>query len=317
MITIDRNSQSPSSQNLWMNATVNGLNQTFKKYIRAASITAGVAALPIAFAFPANALQVQINPPSPRLGDTISVVVSLDNPASGNSVTVSRGNENYTAYEVAPNKYRAFIPTTPLEKAGGRTITVTGGGETKKIPVEVKPRTFKVQRINLPPGKAGVSATKLELQRASEFRAVRTPEKFWKGTFIKPSNARMTTPFGVRRYYNGVFAKDYYHRGLDFAGGTGSPVAAPAAGRVVLVGTVKEGFRVHGNVIGVDHGQGVASIFMHLSKILVKEGDMVQPGQKIGEIGSTGASTGPHLHWGLYVNGKSIDPIPWLNSTFE
>ena len=146
---------------------------------------------------------------------------------------------------------------------------------------------------------------------------MRTPEKFWKGSFKRPNQGRMSTQYGVRRYYNGVFANDYYHRGLDYAGASGSAVVAPAAGRVVLVGTVAQGFKVHGNVIGVDHGQGVASIFMHLKQISVKEGDFVQPGQKIGTVGSTGASTGPHLHWGLYVNGKSVDPMPWLNGTAE
>jgi murein DD-endopeptidase MepM/ murein hydrolase activator NlpD len=321
MITIDRKSHLTNTKNHWFNAAINsfnqGLNKALKEHIQVASITVGMAALPIALASPVNALQVQMNPQTPRLGDTISVVISLDNPASGSNVTVNSGKETYTAYEVAPNRYRAFIPTTPLEKPGGRTVIITGGGETKKIPIEVKSRSFKIQRINLPPGKAGVSATKLELQRATEFRAVRTPEKFWNGVFIKPNNGRMSTPYGVRRYYNGVFANDYYHRGLDFAGASGSAVIAPAPGRVVLVGTVKEGFRVHGNVIGVDHGQGVSSIFMHLKNILVKEGDVVKPGQKIGTVGTTGASTGPHLHWGLYVNGKSIDPIPWLNNVVE
>ncbi len=102
----------------------------------------------------------------------------------------------------------------------------------------------------------------------------------------------MSTNYGVRRYYNGKFANDYYHRGVDYAGATGSPVIAPAAGRVALVGRVSQGYRVHGNVIGIDHGQGVISIFMHLSRINVQEGDLVKPGQIIGAVGSTGAATG-------------------------
>ncbi|MFM2064403.1 MAG: hypothetical protein RLZZ507_4074, partial [Cyanobacteriota bacterium] len=128
---------------------------------------------------------------------------------------------------------------------------------------------------------------------------------------------RLTTTYGVRRYYNGKFANDYYHRGLDYAGASGSAVIAPASGKVVLVGTVSQGFRVHGNVVGIDHGQGVTSIFMHLSRINVKEGDIVKPGQLIGAVGSTGASTGPHLHWGLYVNGQSIDPTPWKTTIMD
>ncbi|KAB8331339.1 M23 family metallopeptidase [Scytonema tolypothrichoides VB-61278] len=289
-----------------------------KANFSAISVVLGIfAALPIALAGEAKALQVQVSPETPRLGDTISVVVNLDNPANGSNVTVTNGDETYPAYEIAPQQYRAFIPTTPLEKAGTRNVQVSVEGQVQNLSIQVRDRKFPVQRINLPPGKAGVKATEYELNRAKEFRAVRTPEKFWDGPFLAPNKGPITTIYGVRRYYNGKFANDYYHRGVDYAGAAGSPVVAPAAGRVVLVGKVSQGFRVHGNVVGIDHGQGVASIFMHLSRINVKEGDIVKPGQLIGAVGSTGASTGPHLHWGLYVNGKSIDPVPWRNQAVK
>ena len=77
------------------------------------------------------------------------------------------------------------------------------------------------------------------------------------------------------------------------------------------MGLESQGFRVHGNTIGIDHGQGVTSVFLHLSRIYVKEGDFVKAGQVIGAVGTTGASTGPHLHWGLYVQGESVDPTAW------
>lgn len=181
----------------------------------------------------------------------------------------------------------------------------------QNLAVNVLNRKFPVQRITLPPGKAGVDATEYELKRVAALKALQTPEKYWNGVFLKPNAGRMSTNYGVRRYYNGTFAKDYYHRGLDYAGAAGSPVIAPASGRVALVGRVSQGFRIHGNVVGIDHGQGVISIFMHLSRINVKEGDFVKAGQLIGAVGSTGAATGPHLHWGLYVNGQSVDPTPW------
>ena len=282
------------------------------------SLLVGIfAALPVAFAIPADALQVKVSPANPQLGDTISIMVNVDNPSNGNNVTVTSGKETYQAFEVKPNEYRALIPTTPLETAGTRTFNVSGDGESQNLTVQVRDRKFPVQRINLPPGKAGVDATEYELKRVAEFKAMRTPEKLWSGPFIAPSQARRSTGYGVRRYYNGKFAKDYYHRGVDFAGALGSPVVAPAGGRVVLVGRVSQGFRIHGNVIGIDHGQGVTSIFMHLSRIDVKEGDVVTAGQKIGGIGATGASTGPHLHWGLYVNGKSVDPASWRSTGVE
>jgi murein DD-endopeptidase MepM/ murein hydrolase activator NlpD len=284
----------------------------------ATRMVAGIlAALPVALALPAEALQVRMTPANPKLGDTLSVFISVDNPGVGASPTVTASDQTYPAFEVAPNQYRAFIPTTPLQKAGKRTIQVTANGQVRNLLVQVNSRKFPVQRINLPPGKAGVKATEYELKRVSELKALQTPQKYWSGIFIKPNAGRISTIYGVRRYYNGKFAKDYYHRGVDYAGPTGSPVVAPAAGKVALVGRVSEGFRVHGNVVGIDHGQGVTSIFMHLSRINVKEGDMVKPGQLIGAVGSTGASTGPHLHWGLYVNGQSVDPTPWRYQEFK
>ncbi len=304
---IIENSASSSNKKLLgfdvKNLTANG---------RAISVLKGIfAVLPLTLALPVNALQVKVTPTNPKLGDTLSVEINLDNPENGTNPTVASGNNTYPAFEIAPNQYRAFVPTTPLEKAGTRTLQVAGDGQVQNLAVNVLNRKFPVQRITLPPGKAGVNATEHELQRVAAFKALQTPEKYWNGVFLRPNAGRMSTTYGVRRYYNGTFAKDYYHRGLDYAGAAGSSVIAPAAGRVALVGRVSQGFRVHGNVVGIDHGQGVASIFMHLSRINVKEGDVVKAGQLIGAVGSTGASTGPHLHWGLYVNGQSVDPTPW------
>ncbi|MFB2770078.1 M23 family metallopeptidase [Pelatocladus sp. BLCC-F211] len=276
-----------------------------------------LAAFPVALALPAEALQVRMTPANPKLGDTLSVFINVDNPGTAASPTVTSGDKTYPAFKITPNQYRAFIPTTPLQNSGKRTVRVSGDGQVQNLLVQVSDRKFPVQRINLPPGKAGVQATEYELKRVAELKALQTPQKYWSGIFTKPNAGRISTIYGVRRYYNGKFAKDYYHRGVDYAGSAGSPVVAPAAGRVALVGKVSQGFRVHGNVVGIDHGQGVTSIFMHLSRINVKEGDIVKPGQVIGAVGSTGASTGPHLHWGLYVNGQSVDPTPWRYQEFK
>ncbi|AUT01494.1 peptidase [Nostoc sp. CENA543] len=275
------------------------------------------AVFPVIVSSPVAALEVQISPAKPRLGDTISVLINVDNAESSTTPEVVVGQKTYPVYPIAANQYRTFIPTTPLEKPGTRTVKVVGDGQVKNLAIWVSNRKFNVQRITLPPGKSASGATEYELNRVAAFKALQTPQKFWNGKFIAPNKGRLSTPYGVRRYYNGKFANDYYHRGLDYAGAAGSPVIAPAAGKVALVGTVSQGFRVHGNVVGVDHGQGVVSIFMHLSRINVKEGDIVKAGQLIGAVGSTGASTGPHLHWGLYVNGQSVDPTSWRTQTKE
>ncbi len=265
----------------------------------------------ITLATPLQAMEVRVTPTKPHLGDTLSVLIKPEQPTTS-SISVRLNQKNYPTFAVAPNVYRALLPTTPLEKPGKRLLRVSSpDGQVRNLAVWVGDRKFPIQRIYLRPGKAGLGATKHELERVAALKQLVTPQKFWNGPFIRPNRGRITTIYGVRRYYNGKFALDYYHRGVDYAGAAGSPVVAPAAGRVALVGLVSQGFRVHGNMIGIDHGQGVTSVFLHLSRINVKEGDFVKAGQVIGAVGSTGASTGPHLHWGLYVQGESVDPTPW------
>lgn len=273
------------------------------------SLAMGVVTSIIALvSLPVQALQVRLTPESPQLGDTISVYMETE--TSGLEPTVSMGGKNYPAFPIRDNLYRTLLPTTPLNQPGRLVVKVSGDGEVKNLAIWLRNRSFPTQRIRLS-GRGGSKATQLELDRVGAFKKLVTPEKFWNGAFLRPNGARVSSIFGVRRYYNGVFAQNYYHRGVDYAGGWGSPVIAPASGKIALTGTESGGFRVHGNTVGIDHGQGVLSIFLHLSRIYVREGDFVQAGQRIGTIGSTGASTGPHLHWGLYVNGAAVDPVPW------
>ncbi len=270
-----------------------------------------------AFSAPVEALQVRVRPDNPRIGETLSVVVELDNPAVGDSPTVRMGQNTYPTFMVGPNRFRALLPSTPLDRPGRLVFQVFGEGEVRNIAVWMSDRTFPIQSIWLPPDKDSLEGTDYEFDRVAAFKELVTPQKFWNGPFGRPHQGPVTTVFGVRRYYNGEFAFNYYHRGVDYAGETGSPVLAPAAGRVALVGLESNGFEIHGNTVGIDHGQGVLSIFMHLNRVDVKEGDMVQAGQVIGGVGATGASTGPHLHWGLYVHGKSVDPVPWRYQGLE
>lgn len=286
------------------------LRTSMKKAILTGPIVAGI----LGVVSPAQALQVQVTPTNPELGDTLSVIIQVDSDSP--TPTVSVQQKNYPAFPIGNNRFRALLPTTPLEKPGARLLEVSGDGQVQKLNVQVRDRDFPTQSIWLPPGKDS-EGTDAEFDRVDAFKALVTPEKFWDGKLLRPNSGEITTIYGVRRYYNGVFAKDYYHRGVDYAGAYGSPVVAPAAGHVSLVGRESQGFKIHGNVVGIDHGQGVASILMHLSRIDVKEGDFVKAGQVIGALGSTGASTGPHLHWGLYVHGQSVDPVPWRLQAIE
>ncbi len=265
---------------------------------------------------PGFALTTQFAPAKPHLGDTVVIDIASTS-GMGKAPTIKVGDKSYPAFAIDGKRFRAMIPTTPVEKPGDRNVSIVDNKVTTTLQIAVGNRKFPFQRINLPPGKSGVDATEIEVKRIAAFKATLSSAKHWSGKFIAPNKGRTSSPFGVRRYYNGKLAEDYYHRGLDYAGGYGSAVVAPAGGEVVLVGYEKKGFRIHGNVVGVDHGQGVISIFMHLSKINVEEGQMLEPGDKIGGIGNTGASTGAHLHWGLYVNGIAVDPGQWRSTSIE
>ena len=264
----------------------------------------------------AHAYEVWLNPTDPQLGDTISVMVQSAG-RSGVPVVTVNDMAQYPTFPVEPpNLYRALIPTSPLDQPGRVIIRVSGSEDTRNLALGLRNRSFTTQRITLSSSQSSLG-TQHEFDRVAAFKDIVTPEKFWAGPMVRPSQGRVSTEYGVRRYYNGVFAEDYYHRGVDYAAGIGSPVVAPAAGRIVLVGRVENGFELHGNTIGIDHGQGVLSIMIHLSRIDVGEGDFVRPGQVIGAVGSTGASTGPHLHWGLYVHGVAVDPVPWRYNGFR
>ncbi|MBV9388710.1 MAG: M23 family metallopeptidase [Chroococcidiopsidaceae cyanobacterium CP_BM_ER_R8_30] len=280
-------------------------------------LTLGITSFSVTVVAPASALQVKVAPEQPHLGDTLSVTIEQDSTNISKVVTsnpiVTFNHKSYPTFLIAPNRFRVLLPTTPLDQPGNKQIQVKEADQEQKVSVYLGDRSFPIQHIHLSPQKADLEASTDELKRIEAFKQLDTPQKFWNGLFLRPNKGPITTVYGVRRYYNGEFAKDYYHAGIDYAGAFGSPVIAPAAGRVALVGRESQGFRIHGNCIGIDHGQGVASIFMHLSKIYVKEGDFVQAGQVIGALGSTGLATGPNLHWGLYVQGKAVDPEPWRN----
>ncbi|NMF81753.1 M23 family metallopeptidase [Nodosilinea sp. P-1105] len=264
----------------------------------------------------AQAYEVSLSPTDPQMGDTIVVMVQATDPAATTPPTiVVDGSTQYPTFALGDGRFRGFVPTSPLSSPGRKVIQVTGSGDTRNLAVGLRNRNFPVQRINLPPGQRSLG-TQHEFDRVAAFKDVVSPDKFWQGSMLRPNSGRVTAGYGIRRYYNGVFAENYYHRGVDYGAPTGSPVITPAAGRIGLVGRVSDGFELHGNTIGIDHGQGVLSIMLHLSRIDVAEGDFVQAGQRIGAVGTTGASTGPHLHWGLYVNGICIDPVPWRNGSF-
>ena len=125
--------------------------------------------------------------------------------------------------------------------------------------------------------------------------------------FVLPVEGITTGVYGTRRFYNGK--EGNYHNGLDIAAPIGTEIVAPSSGRVLLTGD----YFYNGKFIYIDHGQNLKSIFIHLNKINVNVGDILKKGQIIGEVGSTGKSTGPHLHWSVTLNSVYVDPEIFIN----
>lgn len=138
-----------------------------------------------------------------------------------------------------------------------------------------------------------------------------TPERSWSDSLSLPAAAAMNAVFGTLRSYNGS-EYNRYHRGVDFAGPPGTSVLAAAEGRVILA----DRLHIRGNTTVIDHGWGVYTLYAHQQETLVQAGEIVSSGQVIGTIGSTGRSTGPHLHWEVWLNGVNVDPLQWVRQVF-
>ena len=126
--------------------------------------------------------------------------------------------------------------------------------------------------------------------------------------FDKPVQGPLSSPFGLRRFFNGEERNP--HSGLDFAVVAGTPIQAPAAGKVILIGN----YFFNGNTVFVDHGQGLISMFCHMSKVDVKLGQSLPRGGIVGRVGATGRATGPHMHWNVSLNDARVDPAIFIGA---
>ena len=169
---------------------------------------------------------------------------------------------------------------------------------------------FATQNVNLAPGIANLHNSPEEVELLKGFRANLTEMRYWQDRFVEPVDGCMVSPFGVKRYRNHKPTGDY-HGGVDLRSPEGAPVRAATDGTVKLAQLIT----VLGNAVGIDHGQGVETLYMHMSKLAVEPGAAVKQGDVIGYVGTTGRSSGPHLHWTVYVNSVQVNPAQWVRLT--
>ena len=209
--------------------------------------------------------------------------------------------------------YTAIVGLSLGTKPGRYHLSAkTVSGKPLTIAFNVKAKDYEEQRITIK-DKRKVNPEKRDMQRITrEKRAIDAALEHWSEqdnvvlTFRKPVAGETSSPFGLRRFFNDQPRKP--HSGLDIAAPEGTPIAAPAPGTVIETGD----FFFNGNTVFIDHGQGLVTMYCHLSAIDVQPGKTVGTGDIIGRIGMTGRVTGPHLHWGVSLNDARVDPKLFL-----
>ncbi|MET3438775.1 M23 family metallopeptidase [Sphingomonas sp. 1185] len=189
-------------------------------------------------------------------------------------------------------------------------VATLADGRQWRQSLTVAPRAWRIERLDrLPkypvPDPEFQRLRPPELDRIRAARAQVTDAEGWRQPLIWPVRGRISGLFGAQRIYRGEPGS--YHSGTDIAAATGTIVRAPADGVVILAADTP--FTLEGHLLMLDHGQGLNSAFLHLSRIDVRPGDHVRQGQPIGAVGATGRATGPHLHWSLQWRGRKLDPL--------
>jgi len=245
----------------------------------------------------------------------------LNKPVPGGVAVVELGNDASAPkvrYDGKPvlvvreddQRWIAIVGIPLTVKAGQQSLDIDGQVHS----FHVEPRTYREQRITLK-NKRQVNPNPDDLKRIEreldeQTRAYRqfSPRQPSNLLFDRPVNGPLSSPFGLRRFFNGEERNP--HSGLDFAAPAGTPIKSPAAGKVILTGN----YFFNGKTVFVDHGQGLISMFCHLSQIDVKLGEELSRGAVLGQVGATGRATGPHLHWNVSLNDARIDPSIFIGA---
>ncbi len=194
-------------------------------------------------------------------------------------------------------------------------VARTHSDKPLKLSFQVSDKAYETQHITIK-DKRKVNPEKRDLERIGrEQKQIKAALRNWSDTdtvsleFLKPVDGPTSSPFGLRRFFNEQPRKP--HSGLDIAAPEGAPIRAPAPGTIINTGD----YFFNGNTVFIDHGQGLVTMYCHMSRIDVETGQRVAAGEVIGAVGMTGRVTGPHLHWGVSLNDSRVDPLLFMTET--
>ena len=234
----------------------------------------------------------------------------IENPAD---ITVQNPFGKAPQFFKAEDHLTALLPVKYTYEPGEYMLTAEGGGYNETFAINLLSKEWQTQNLTVD---ESVTSETIESKAANdEYFAKVQPKKalfeavpLWEGAFIQPVEGRITTEFGILRTVNG--APSDRHGGVDIAADRGTPVKAANGGRVLFA----EKIALTGNTVCIEHGLGLKTWYYHMDSLEVKTGDTVKKGQTIGTVGSTGFSTGPHLHWAASVFDVYVNPWPLIEA---
>lgn len=202
----------------------------------------------------------------------------------------------------------ALMPVHYSTKPGTYTLRLTGGGLDESFPLTIQNKQFITEHFTIDQSIAdetveNQAANNEYFAKVQPLKSTGDPAVYWEGNFLQPVEGRITSEFGHTRYYNNSTEPER-HGGIDLACPLGTPVAAANSGRVLF----SEYIALTGNTILIEHGLGLKTMYYHMDSRLVEAGEMVKKGDIIGKVGTTGFSTGPHLHFSALIGSTYINP---------
>ena len=271
-------------------------------------------------AAPAYAAAWTVRAQPAKLVNGAPVFFQAKTPAKLESLTGTwLGHQLTFSYDPSTKTWFALGGISFETEPGKYTLELKGEGKTSQTPVSFS-HTFLVGRANYPKIKVELAVEKKftepspeqvkqideDQKTKQEYLNLVTPDHEWNGKFTAPAEAAISDVYGSQRIFNGKAQRPHY--GLDFRVPTGTPVAAMNSGTVLLARFLY----FEGNCVFLDHGQGLLTLYFHMSELKVKEGDAVKRGQELGLSGGTGRATGPHLHVAVRWQGTYVDPAKLL-----
>lgn len=211
-------------------------------------------------------------------------------------------------------QWQALVGIPLSAPLGSHGIDIERDGVSSRLDFNVADKAYPEQRLTIqnkrmvdemtPEDLKRIEAEKIEMARIKDIWSERDADT----SFTAPVDGRLSSLFGLKRFFND--APRQPHNGLDIAAGTGTAINAPAAATVIGAGN----YFFNGNTVFLDHGQGLISAYLHMSKISVKIGQQLKAGDRLGDVGATGRVTGPHLHWIVYLNKETVDPALFIGA---